>query len=52
MIEAIHFKLNDKPINLRVDGERMFCGFFAPIWALRGRNMVVERVYAVPVQFL
>ena len=29
MIEAIHFKLNDKPINLRVDGERML------LWVLR-----------------
>jgi len=29
MIEAIQFKLNDKPINLRVDGERML------LWVLR-----------------
>jgi len=29
MIEAIHFKLNGKPVSLRVDGERML------LWVLR-----------------
>jgi hypothetical protein len=34
MRQSIHFKLNDKPVNMTVDGERMLlCGFFAPIWA-------------------
>ena len=29
MIEAIHFKLNDKPVHLNVDGERML------LWVIR-----------------
>ena len=29
MTESIHFKLNDRPVNLRVDGERML------LWVLR-----------------
>lgn len=52
MREAIHFKLNGKPVSLTADGERMFYGFCALIRVLQEPNTVVVRVCAVPAQFL
>ena len=39
MIEAIHFKLNDKPVHLNVDGERML------LWVIRSKQGLTGTKY-------
>ena len=50
MEQSIHFKLNDKSVNITVDGDRMLQWVLRTDLGVTGPNMGADKACAVPAR--